>query len=192
MIDGFSVSGCVRHDGRQRDLWPGCRPRRSVLASWMLVVPSSWLIAAEKDEAAATRLLGRSARVGRRTRWRGVVSGRADWIWRRSTLRSSLRRSDCGPTSSMGSRISRLRFPEHPSLGRSSRIDWSCWGRSNDGESPRVPCEPGRDFNVLAAGGSAQATAPLVFVGYGITAPDWQYDDYAGTRRAWKGGGHVA
>ncbi len=32
----------------------------------------------------------------------------------------------------------------------------------------------------LAAGGSGTAQGPLVFVGYGITAPDWKYDDYAG------------
>ncbi len=32
----------------------------------------------------------------------------------------------------------------------------------------------------LAIGGSGEVTAPLVFVGYGITAPDANYDDYAG------------
>ena len=31
----------------------------------------------------------------------------------------------------------------------------------------------------MAAGGSGTASGPLVFVGYGITAPDWKYDDYA-------------
>ena len=32
----------------------------------------------------------------------------------------------------------------------------------------------------MAAGGSGSAQGPLVFVGYGITARDWKYDDYAG------------
>ncbi|REJ65319.1 MAG: M20/M25/M40 family metallo-hydrolase [Planctomycetota bacterium] len=37
-----------------------------------------------------------------------------------------------------------------------------------------------RDFRTMAAGGSAQLEdVPLVFVGYGITAPDMEYDDYA-------------
>lgn len=37
-----------------------------------------------------------------------------------------------------------------------------------------------KDFNPLAAGGSAKFDLPLVFVGYGITAPEAKYDDYAG------------
>ena len=35
------------------------------------------------------------------------------------------------------------------------------------------------DFEPMAIGGSGEVTAPLVFVGYGITAKDWGYDDYA-------------
>ncbi len=42
----------------------------------------------------------------------------------------------------------------------------------------------GKDFSPLAAGGVGLFDAPLVFVGYGITAkdlkPDFVYDDYAG------------
>ena len=37
-----------------------------------------------------------------------------------------------------------------------------------------------KDFHPLAAGGSATFDLPLVFVGYGITAPDAKYDDYTG------------
>ncbi|MCE9557247.1 MAG: M20/M25/M40 family metallo-hydrolase [Planctomycetes bacterium] len=37
-----------------------------------------------------------------------------------------------------------------------------------------------KDFTPLTAGGSAKFDLPLVFVGYGITAPDAHYDDYAG------------
>ena len=36
------------------------------------------------------------------------------------------------------------------------------------------------DFTPLSLGGSATFDLPLVFVGYGITAPDEHYDDYAG------------
>ncbi|MCP3693652.1 MAG: M20/M25/M40 family metallo-hydrolase [Planctomycetaceae bacterium] len=37
-----------------------------------------------------------------------------------------------------------------------------------------------KHFTPLAIGGSAKISAPLVFVGYGITAPKLKYDDYAG------------
>ena len=38
----------------------------------------------------------------------------------------------------------------------------------------------GVDFTPLAAGGSGTFDLPIVFVGYGITAEDLDYDDYAG------------
>ncbi|MCH7725960.1 MAG: M28 family peptidase, partial [Planctomycetes bacterium] len=38
----------------------------------------------------------------------------------------------------------------------------------------------GSDFNTLAISGSGKVTAPLVFVGYGITAMDHKYDEYHG------------
>jgi len=38
----------------------------------------------------------------------------------------------------------------------------------------------GEDFRPLAIGGSATFDAPLVFVGYGISAPKLDYDDYDG------------
>ena len=40
--------------------------------------------------------------------------------------------------------------------------------------------ESGRDFQPLAVGGSGTASAPLVFAGYGISAPTLGYDDYEG------------
>ena len=36
------------------------------------------------------------------------------------------------------------------------------------------------DYNPLAIGGSGKLDLPLVFAGYGITAKDEKYDDYAG------------
>jgi hypothetical protein len=38
----------------------------------------------------------------------------------------------------------------------------------------------GRDFAPLAVSDDGAATAEMAFAGYGITAPDLQYDDYAG------------
>ncbi len=48
-----------------------------------------------------------------------------------------------------------------------------------DGEPVRRPLELGKDFTPLAAGGSGPFDLPLVFAGFGITAPKEQYDDYA-------------
>ncbi|NBP80771.1 hypothetical protein EBU58_08670, partial [bacterium] len=41
-----------------------------------------------------------------------------------------------------------------------------------------IPLELGKTFTPLAAGGSGPFDLPLVFAGYGITAPAEDYDDY--------------
>jgi hypothetical protein len=46
--------------------------------------------------------------------------------------------------------------------------------------APNRELKFGVDFNTLAAGGSGQFDLPLVFVGYGISAKEAHYDDYAG------------
>lgn len=38
----------------------------------------------------------------------------------------------------------------------------------------------GEDFQALTIGAAAEAFGEIVFVGYGITAPEFKYDDYAG------------
>ncbi|HEV3025213.1 MAG TPA: M20/M25/M40 family metallo-hydrolase, partial [Pirellulales bacterium] len=51
-----------------------------------------------------------------------------------------------------------------------------------DAEHPngtRIELKLGQDFNPLALGGSGKLDVPLVFIGYGITAKDEKYDDYA-------------
>lgn len=47
-------------------------------------------------------------------------------------------------------------------------------------DGQRLPLKMSDDFMPLALGGSGKLDLPLVFVGYGITAPDAGYDDYAG------------
>jgi hypothetical protein len=47
-------------------------------------------------------------------------------------------------------------------------------------DGKELPLALGDDFNPLALGGSGQLDLPLAFVGYGITAKDLNYDDYAG------------
>jgi di/tripeptidase len=48
------------------------------------------------------------------------------------------------------------------------------------GEPQRIELKLGESFNPLATGGDAKFDAPLVLVGYGITAKKPKYDDYAG------------
>ncbi len=48
-----------------------------------------------------------------------------------------------------------------------------------DGTPRVIPLELGKDFTPLAAGGSGDFDLPLVFAGYGISAPKEKYDDYA-------------
>lgn len=60
----------------------------------------------------------------------------------------------------------RLKIVGPPQPGASSGTEWEL--------------ELGKEFNPLAAGGSAAFDVPLVFAGYGITAKDLEYDDYAG------------
>ncbi len=48
------------------------------------------------------------------------------------------------------------------------------------GDPPRrIELQLEKDFNPLAIGGSGKIDLPLVFVGYGITGKDENYDDYA-------------
>lgn len=63
-------------------------------------------------------------------------------------------------------------------LGETNKV-WLVGPPAEDGQPQRLPLELGRDFNPLAIGGSGKFDLPLVFVGYGITAKDDDYDDYA-------------
>ncbi len=47
------------------------------------------------------------------------------------------------------------------------------------GQPQNLSLQLGADFHPLSIGGSAQIDLPLVFAGYGITAKDEGYDDYA-------------
>jgi len=51
---------------------------------------------------------------------------------------------------------------------------------ANGQPAERWELKLGEDFTPMAAGGSGKIDAPLVFAGYGITAKDLDYDDYAG------------
>src|SRR3954447_3638956 len=58
-------------------------------------------------------------------------------------------------------------------LGRNNRFD------AVMGQETRT-LQPGRDFVPFNFSSHGKATASVVFAGYGITAPEYNYDDYAG------------
>ncbi len=49
-----------------------------------------------------------------------------------------------------------------------------------DARNARFIAVVGKDFVPLSFSANATLTAPMVFAGYGITAPEYQYDDYKG------------
>src|ERR1700680_3322085 len=53
-------------------------------------------------------------------------------------------------------------------------------GTRNALEIDGKPLAAGRDFVPIVFSDSADFTGSLVFAGYGITAPEYHYDDYAG------------
>lgn len=60
------------------------------------------------------------------------------------------------------------------SLGKGNRL-----AEAAEGAKPRS-YTAGQDFQPLNFSGNGRAAAEVVFAGYGITAPEYQYDDYAG------------
>jgi len=65
-------------------------------------------------------------------------------------------------------------------LGPADRNTAELVGPADASGEPRiVPLELGHEFTPLAAGGSGRFDLPLVFAGYGISAPAEHYDDYA-------------
>ncbi len=60
------------------------------------------------------------------------------------------------------------------SLGKGNRL-----AESNGGGKPRA-LVAGQDFQPLNFSGNGRAAGEVVFAGYGITAPEYGYDDYAG------------
>lgn len=68
----------------------------------------------------------------------------------------------------------RFRVTVSASLGKGNRL-----AEGAEGAKPRVYA-PGQDYQPLNFSGNGRALAEAVFVGYGITAPEYGYDDYAG------------
>ena len=81
-----------------------------------------------------------------------------------------------------GSAFQIFQEPADAELGPADQNTIQFVGPARDGETEpqRVALQLGDDFNPMSIGGSGDVQAPLVFAGYGISAKDPQYDDYAG------------
>jgi hypothetical protein len=64
-------------------------------------------------------------------------------------------------------------------LSEHNSLAWTGPPAEEGGEPTRIELELGDDFTPLAIGGSSEFDLPLVFVGYGITGEEENYDDYA-------------
>ncbi len=80
-----------------------------------------------------------------------------------------------------GSPFQRFQVPTNPELGPEEKNRLVLIGPpdSEGGQPSRIELKLGTDFNTLSVGGSAEFGGELVFAGYGITAEDQKYDDYA-------------
>jgi hypothetical protein len=59
-------------------------------------------------------------------------------------------------------------------LGKENRLSYGPDGAKT------ASAAPGQDFQPFNFSGNGRFAAPVVFAGYGITAPEYDYDDYAG------------
>ncbi len=62
-------------------------------------------------------------------------------------------------------------------LGRQNHASFSGANGHNAGQPPAL--RPGEDYIPLNFSEAGEASVPVVFAGYGITAPEYHYDDYA-------------
>jgi hypothetical protein len=94
-----------------------------------------------------------------------------------------------GGQSAAGSAFQRFGMTLDAKLGPADANTAELVGPPGEDGAPRtIPLSLGKDFTPLAAGGSGRFDLPLVFAGYGITAPAEHYDDYAPLTAAEKGG----
>ena len=68
----------------------------------------------------------------------------------------------------------RFQVTTRAKLGKANALAYSLNG------DKRIPSALGRDFQPYNFSGTGKGSGPVVFAGYGITAPEYDYDDYAG------------
>ncbi len=161
----------------------GSRFRRLVIACGLLSIGlvHSWSLvdtqAAEKNEASSrlidtVKVLASDEMEGRGVGTKGLDAA-ADYI--AEQFRSLGLKTDLFE----GQPFQSFTIAGTPQLGPAAENQLILQGPNQDDTQQSNALEVGEAFNPLAVGGSGEAVAPIVFVGYGITAEDWHYDDYA-------------
>jgi hypothetical protein len=78
-----------------------------------------------------------------------------------------------------GQPFQKFKMTTGASLGTSNNLTFVGPTLAAGPKQERIELKLGEGFNPLAIGGSGKFDLPVVFVGYGITAKDEKYDDYA-------------
>ena len=69
-------------------------------------------------------------------------------------------------------------YPVTTAIIREAALSFQVPGK--DGEPVATPCRLEKDFFPFGFSGGGEVSAPVVFVGYGMTVPEYGVDDYAG------------
>lgn len=151
------------------------------LASWLLLLLAGTgsILRAEEGEGAEQRI-AKAAKYLASDRLEGRGLGSEGIDEAADFLRREM--ADLGLRTDMvdGDAFQRFHYVREVQLGDQSH------GTLVSGDE-RFELTVDRDFRPLAIGSGGEIELPLAFVGYGITAPEANYDDYAGIDVAGKG-----
>ncbi len=123
---------------------------------------------AEKRLADSTRFLADDALEGRGVGTAGIDKA-ADYLAEQfAALGLNTKLYD-------GTPFQKFKMPIGSELGEPNVLSFTAPG---EGKEKSIGLKLGENFTPLALGGSSNLEVPLVFVGYGVTAKDKDYDDY--------------
>ncbi len=154
--------------------------RARLLALAALLVSAAWAGWAQgEDHAAAERRLADTARylASDELEGRGIGTEGLD----RAAEHIATRLAELGLKTDLvgGTPYQTFRIPTRSKLGDENVLALVGPPTEEGGEPVRIDLHLGEDFTPMAMSGSGRLDLPLVFAGYGITAREEGYDDYA-------------
>ncbi|HUT89584.1 MAG TPA: M20/M25/M40 family metallo-hydrolase [Thermoguttaceae bacterium] len=158
------------------------RLRLMLLAQAVLLAAAAWsgLVRADEKTAAIEQRLAEAARhlASEELEGRGVGTKGLDL----AAEYIAGRFAEFGLTTELldGTPFQVFQTPTSSKLGNANKLALVGQPAEEGKEPVRVELKLGEDFTPLAMSGSGHFDLPLVFVGYGITAKEENYDDYAG------------
>lgn len=176
-----------------RSLRPASRPLVAVVASLSLVLASLAVVLAAENVAETEARLRESVNYLASDELEGRGVGTEGLNKAADYLAAEFAKLGLKTDLFDGTPFQKFQINVTVEMGPSEQNHLALVGPAGEGgQSQRIEIKLGEAFNPLAAGGSGQFDAPLVFVGYGITADnlkrdelkrdekDFTYDDYAG------------